>query len=219
MSSLFLLFLWTSEGIWLALGVPFLYGSHALPGRTRTYGDLGTVCWSRMYCNSSDVLILYLSWAAEKAQPGYKLSGGFILPVGASRQYVHSWAICLALSLLTQGACIKRGHMTRRSARLSWFVANHCGHTFLFLCSNRVINLCFPTHRPFLKAASCICWSTGRHGTFGVAVSNGTSKGVPSAAKPVGWERQVVRVRSQNPSGWNLCTPRRLSLLCALVPR
>ena len=72
MFSLFHLW-WTYAGIWLVLGVPFLQRPQTLFGRTRTYGDLGTVCWSRMLCNSSKVFILYLSWAAEKVQPGYKL--------------------------------------------------------------------------------------------------------------------------------------------------
>lgn len=103
--------------------------------------------------------------------------------------------------------------MTELSSRLSSYTAKQRGHTFLSLCSNLVINLCFPTYRPFLKAAGSIHQSMWRW----VAVSYGTSKGVPSAAKPVGWEVWVAGIWTENLSGWNLCILQLLSPLCALI--
>lgn len=85
---------------------------------------------------------------------------------------------------------MKRGYTSGLSDRFPLCASNQCGHTFLFLCGNLAINLCFPTHRPTLKAAGSNCWSTGRQGALGVTVSKGTSKGVPSAAKLAGWEAE-----------------------------
>lgn len=152
---------WVCAIPWLVLGPSFLHKSKILLIRTGTCRKWGLVCWSRMQWNSSKVFILYLSWAAEKAQTGYKPWGSFILPLsmfGQRAQLCNS----LDLALLTQGSCINRGYRSGLSARLSLCVASQCGHTFLFLCSNLVTNLCFPTHRSIFKAAGSICWSTVR---------------------------------------------------------